>query len=174
MRFSHPKKMLREILPKRNVVTLIAANLLAVVPLCQAEISLLELPVKEYKVGFGDLWIGRNLDKRKVTVQGKETEDYLFAHASSRVKYDIPAGVSRFEAWGVRTNGDENVFGSWFYIVKIDGKEVFRSKPLVDYETYEIPISVEIPAGSKELELVIDNMTNGFADHSIWALPKFK
>lgn len=144
------------------------------VGLSAAEISLLDLTVKEYKVGFADLWIGKNVDRRKVVLQGKEIEDYLFAHASSRILYDIPAGVTKFEAWGIRTQGDDNVFGSWFYIVKIDGTEVFRSKPLVEYETYEIPISVAIPAGAKEIELIIDNMTNGFADHSIWALPVFK
>jgi len=158
----------------KPIIAIAIATILVAAALSAAEVSLLDLPVKEYKVGFGDLWIGRNLDKRKVFVQGKETEDYLFAHASSRIKYEIPAGVTKFEAWGVRTHGDENVFGSWFYIVKIDGKEVFRSKPLVEYETYEIPISVPIPQGSKELELIIDNMTNGFADHSIWALPKLK
>ena len=139
-----------------------------------AETSLLELTVKEYKVGFADLWIGKNVDRRKVVLQGKEIEDYLFAHAPSRILYDIPAGATKFEAWGIRTQGDDNVFGSWFYVVKIDGKEVFRSKPLVEHETYEIPISVAIPAGSKEIELIIDDMTNRFADHSIWALPVFK
>jgi hypothetical protein len=139
-----------------------------------SEISLLELTVKEYKVGFADLWIGKNVDKRKVVLEGKEIEDYLFAHAPSRIVYDIPPGFSKFEAWGVRTQGDDNVFGSWLYVVKIDGKEVFRSKPLVEYYTYEIPIQIQIPAGAKEIELIIDDLTNKFADHSIWALPKFK
>jgi hypothetical protein len=138
------------------------------------DISLLDLPVKEYKVGFGDLWIGKNLTHSRVLVQGQETKDYLFAHAPSRIIYQIPGDASSFSAWGVRIDGDDNVYGSWFYIVKIDGKEVFRSKPLVDYEAYEIPIHVSIPKGSKEIELVIDDMGNNFADHSIWAVPTFK
>ena len=139
----------------------------------EAAIDILDLPVKKYKVGFADLWVGRNVDKRPVTLKGKDIEDYLFAHASSSITYDIPQGVSRFSAWGIRTRGDENVVGSWFYVVKVDGEEAFRSKPLVEYETYEIEIDVYIPSGSKEIELIINDMTNNFADHSIWALPRF-
>lgn len=139
-----------------------------------AETSVLELPAKDYKVGFGDLWVGENVDGRKVLLQGREIEEYLFAHAPSRIVYDIPAGMTSFSAWGVRTEGDDNVVGSWIYLVKIDGKEVFRSKPLVDYQTYEIPIAVNIPSGSKEIELIVDDMRNKFSDHSIWALPTLK
>jgi hypothetical protein len=137
------------------------------------EISLLELPVIKYEVGFADLWIGKNVDRKKVLLGGEEIEDYLFAHAPSHILYEIPPGVTAFEAWGVKTQGDDNVFGSWIYIVKIDGKEVFRSNPLVDYYTYEVPIKIRFPAGSKEIELIIDDLSNRFADHSIWALPKF-
>jgi len=33
---------------------------------------------------------------------------------------------------------------------------------------------VQIPPGSKEMELIVDPMNNGFSDHSIWAEPTFK
>jgi len=138
------------------------------------KMSLLDLPVKDYKVGFADLWIGKNVDNREVLLHGKPCEEYLFAHAPSRVVYSIPAGVASFSAWGIRPDGDSNVTGSWFYIVKIDGKEVFRSNPLQEYADKEVPIDVQIPPGSKEMELIVDPMNNGFSDHSIWAEPTFK
>ena len=159
---------------KNKIASLIIGCLSMMPGLQAAEISLLDCPVIKYTVGFGDLWIGKNVDHKKIILQGKEIQDYLFAHAPSSITYDIPAGVNSFSAWGVRTSGDDNVTGSWFYVVKIDGKEAFRSKPLETYETYEVPINVAIPAGSKKIELIIDDMGNNYADHSIWALPKFK
>ena len=139
------------------------------------EISITELPVKDYKVGFGDLWIGKNVNDRKVVLKGKEIEDYLFAHAPSRIVYDIPQGVTSFSAWGVKTQGDDKVVaGTWLYIVKIDGKEVFRSKSILSYDFFEVPVNVSIPAGSKTIELIIDDLRNNFCDHSIWAKPVFK
>jgi hypothetical protein len=136
--------------------------------------NILDLPVLDYKVGFADLWIGRNVSDRKVLLHNREIQDYLFAHPPSRIRYAIPPGVSTFTAWGVRTDGDSNVVGTWFYIVKIDGKEAFRSEPLVEYKNYTVPISVRIPPGSRGIELIIDNMGNGFCDHAIWALPTFQ
>lgn len=159
---------------KNGLFCLFASSLLFASGLHAAEISLLDLPVLEYKVGFADLWFGKNVDNRTVMLHGKETEDYIFAHAPSRVLYAIPAGVTSFQAWGVRTHGDSNVVGTWVYIVKIDDKEVFRSEPLEHYQNHEVPISVGIPAGAKIIELVIDDLTNNYADHSIWAAPTFR
>ena len=138
------------------------------------ETSLLDLPVKDYHVGFGDLWISKCLDHRQVLLHGKPCEEYIFAHAASWILYDIPAGVTSFSAWGIRPSGDDNIVGSWFYIVKVDGKELFRSKPLASYPDLEVQIQVAIPPGSKQIELIIDPMKNQFADHSIWAVPVFK
>jgi hypothetical protein len=138
------------------------------------DMSLLNLPVKEYQVGYGDLWVGQNVDKNKVYLHEKQISDYLFAHASSRVVYDIPEGFRSFNAWGVRPKSNKVVAGSWIYIVKMDGDEVFRSGPLSSYDSFELPINVPIPAGTKTIELITDNMTNGYADHSIWAKPVFK
>ncbi|MGB8355629.1 MAG: NPCBM/NEW2 domain-containing protein [Chthoniobacteraceae bacterium] len=138
------------------------------------KMSLLDLPVKDSKVGNAGLWIGKNVDGRDVLLHGKPCEDYLFANAPSRVVYGIPAGVASFSAWGIGPEGDSKVTGSWSYIVKIDGKEVFRSKPLQEYAGREVPIDVQIPAGSKEMELIVDPMENGISGPSIWAEPAFK
>ncbi len=102
------------------------------------ELSLLDLPVNDFKVGFGDLWISKTIDDRPVYLKGKPCEEYLFAHAPSRVVYDIPQGITSFSAWGVRPSGKSNIVGSWIYIVKIDGKEVFKSKPLLEYPSLEV------------------------------------
>lgn len=80
-----------------------------------AEISLLDLPVEDYKVGFADLWIGKNVDNRKVVLKGLPCENYLFAHAPSRIVYEIPVGVTSFSARGIGTTGDKNVVGTWIY-----------------------------------------------------------
>jgi hypothetical protein len=159
---------------KKQLLVALALTTICLLRASAAEVNILDLPVKDYKVGFADLWIGKNVDNRQVLLHGQPCKDYLFAHAPSRILYDIPAGATSFSAWGIRTEGDSNVVGTWIYIVKIDGKEVYRSKPLVDYPTLEVQIQVPIPAGSKEIELIVDPMKNAFADHSIWAVPTFK
>ena len=158
---------------KRHTVGLLAAATLLACRVSAAEFSLLDLPVKDYRVGFADLWVGKNVDDRKVLLNGQPCTEYLFSHAPSRVVFDIPPGVTSFSAYGIGTTGDKNVVGTWIYIVKVDGKEVFQSKPLVDYPTPQIPIQAAIPAGSKEIELIIDHMKNSFCDHAIWAVPTF-
>ena len=144
-------------------------------PRDSGNISLLDLPIKTYHVDYGDLWIGKNVNQRKVYLHKNQITDYFFAHASSRIVFDIPEGVKSFNAWGVRPHGDEAVVvGSWCYIIKIDGKEAFHSRALSEYKNSEVPINVQIPTGAKVIELIVDNMHNGFCDHSIWAVPVFR
>jgi beta-lactamase regulating signal transducer with metallopeptidase domain len=137
-------------------------------------ISLLDLPVLDYHVGFGDLMISRSLDQRQVFLGQKECADYLFDHSPSRVLYNIPPGATLFTAVGVRPRGLDNIMGSWAYIVKIDGEERFHSKALSEYPDLECPIRVAIPPGAKQMELVTDDLRNSFCDHAVWAVPVFK
>lgn len=138
------------------------------------KISLLDLPVSEYAVGFGDLWISKTLGNTQVFLRQQPCENYLFAHAPSRVVYDVPRGTLRFTSVGVHPSGDPNIVGSWAYIVTIDGKELFHSKALLDYPNLECPIEVDVPPGAKRIELIVDDLRNNFGDHAIWAEPTFE
>lgn len=158
---------------KNKIARLVIFGLMFASGIHASEINLIDLPIKQSQVGAGELTIGANWDQYPVFLKGKEINNYIFAHASSWILYDIPAGMTSFSAWGVRVHPDDNVQGSWFYVVKIDGQEAFRSNPLMNYVNCEVPINVSIPSGSKQIELIVDSMGDIFADHSVWALPKF-
>ena len=138
-------------------------------------VSLLDLtPSKEPKIGFGSLKQGgeRYLGDA-VVVNGERCNQWLGAHAPSRVVYAIPFGVKTFSAVGVRPD-NQSIPGSWRYMVRIDGNQVFRSKPLNEYRDFQVPIEVAVPMGAKTIELIVDELENFRNDHAVWALPVFK
>ncbi len=129
--------------------------------------------VVKSRVGYAELMYGKNLGDTGVYLHGEPINDYIFAHAPSQVVYAIPDGARMFMAWGVKPDYSSNITGSWRYIVLIDGKRVYRSRPLNSYAGREVQISVGIPPGSKTIELWVDPMGDNHWDHSVWALPRF-
>lgn len=123
------------------------------------EVNATKLPIKESSVGFGQLNV---------------SDDMIQAHAPSRVVFEIPRGSAKFSATGISWDEDSSRNGTWLYIVKIDGKQVFRSKALREYRNLKVPISVNIPVGAKEIELLTDTMGDGRSDHSAWESPMFR
>ena len=107
-----------------------------------------------------------------VEVDDKPASHFLLAHANSRLLYKVPAGASRFQAYGVATTRFRRN-SSWLYEVRADGVLLFRSQPLSTYEKRQVRIDVELPADAKNLMLVVDNHGNSAEDHSVWAEPCF-
>lgn len=109
-----------------------------------------------------------------VSVNNQECTEYLMAHAPSRLVYNIPLGMRWFTAYGVMPIGDKTIQGSWAYIVKADGKELYRSKQLSRAKGKQIKIEVKLPFGSKKIELITDSLTAPDFDQSVWAYPTFR
>lgn len=59
---------------------------------------LTSLTWKSARAGHGTVNIGKNYDKKPLTVDKKVYENGLGAHASSSIAYDLPAGAERFQA----------------------------------------------------------------------------
>ena len=81
--------------------------------------------------------------------------------------------MTEFTAVGTLARGNPKVGGTWKYIVEVDGKQVYTSKPLKDYNQMEVKISVKLPRNARELTLKVDSLENTIADWSVWANPKF-
>ncbi len=131
----------------------------------------------KYQVEKYDLMYGECRDSRfSVRVNGENVADYIFAFAPSKIRYRIPENVSTFTALGTSLWSD-NVFfgqhGKWCYIVEIDGKEVFRSRPLEEYADGVVPISVAIPEDAEWIELIA-YLHNRYGGEAVWAIPEFK
>ena len=65
------------------------------------------------------------------------------------------------------------VLATWKYVVIVDGKIIFESKPLNEVKGFDLDISVPLPAGAKEIELKVDELENNTCDWAVWAYPKF-
>jgi hypothetical protein len=132
-------------------------------------ISLTKLPMKKANAPYAPIGTSYGDPGTPVKLNGRDCKTYIFAHATSTVSFDIPRGFRRFKATGVKAI--PNASGSWKYIVVIDGKQAFESGELGNQE---LPISVNIPVGSREIELRIDCIGNDGMDHAIWAEPVFE
>ena len=144
-------------------------------PKITGPISLLSLtPAKEPVIGYGKLTLGGDsFFGDPVSVNGEACTQWLGAHAESKMVYAVPFGTKTFTAYGVRPN-NERINGSWRYIVRFDGVQAFRSKPLNEYDNFQVLIEVSVPVGAKLMELSVDEMGSYRMDHAVWALPTFK
>jgi len=88
--------------------------------------------------------------------------EFIFAHATSRVVFPLPEGAFEFSAIGYCMSSQEVQ-----YVVRVDGRTVFESP-----QAGIVPINVALPKESKQIELVVEGLTNGFCDHSFWCYPR--
>ena len=142
-----------------------------------SEISLTELKPRSLMAGGdedpGEKWwevkTAEDTSERSLIVDGVDCDRFIFAHAPSRASYKIPPFAKFFSAVGSSLAG-----GSYKFIINIDREVVFESQGLSSYKTSSIPVIVEIPKGSKVIELIIDEMGSKNNDNSAWANPVFR
>lgn len=93
-------------------------------------------------------------------------EKGIFAHAPSKLTFDLGAKWTTFSALaGLQRGGNSVVF-----VVKGDGKELFRSPLLEGDATSDVKVNVR---GVKTLELVTEDGGNGNgSDWSVWFTPQ--
>jgi hypothetical protein len=108
----------------------------------------------------------------RIVVNGQLCKSFIFAHAPSKVVFDLPPDAKRFTATGVCPAGippDRNpdFVGDWIYAVIIDGQQFFRER-LGDRE---LAISVDIPTGARTITLVGDPNGRVNWDCLVWANP---
>ncbi|MDB5321254.1 MAG: hypothetical protein JWN40_2885 [Phycisphaerales bacterium] len=118
--------------------------------------------------GLGVNKYPHNPSKKPVLADGP-VEEFLAAHAPSSLTYAIPAGSRGFSARGMSMALKEIVF-----VVKVDGKEVYRSEQLDEYADGVAKISVALPAGAKEIQLITLDVGGKNAKHSVWCWPCFE
>lgn len=135
---------------------------------------------KQDEVGWGEFLRGNiskqlALDGRPVEVQGSAVEDGLFAHAPSRLVFDLK-GKGYKALRGSVAIADRHVDGyngSVMFRILGDGKEIWKSetigpdkgsKPTAKYE-----VNID---GVSELELVVDDLGYYGYDASVWIAPE--
>ena len=89
--------------------------------------------------------------------------DLLWAHANSKISYDIPEGAQRFRAIGTGYRSRSVRFA-----VQFDGKETYRS-PIAGIVSIDVPI----PAGAEKIVLLTDDCGDQQNDWADWCYPRF-
>jgi hypothetical protein len=88
--------------------------------------------------------------------------EFIFAHAPSSIKYEVPDGMARFSATGSTPFSNSAKYEVW-----ADGKLIYSSP-----QAGLVPIDIKLPARSKVIELKIDHLDEATADHSYWCYPR--
>jgi hypothetical protein len=125
-------------------------------------ISLCDTLPTSQSVGWGQPAIDRLAEAPFYPASGGLLfERGVYAHAPARHVYDLGGAWSRFKGTCGLARGRE---GSVVFVIKADGKELWRSKTLKEnLETFDVSVS-----GMRELELVVEN--GGDDDRSDWGL----
>ena len=133
--------------------------------------SLSDLAWTSAQVGYNKPWRNRAMTERAGEFPLLRTgealyEKGIFAHAPSRLVFDLNGRWKSFSARaGLQRGGNSAVF-----VVKGDGKELFRSPLLQGEETRDVRVNV---AGVKTLELVCEDGGDGNGgDWSVWFNPR--
>jgi hypothetical protein len=88
--------------------------------------------------------------------------EFIFAHAPSSIKYEVPDGMSRFTAIGSTPLSNSAKYEVW-----ADGQRIYSSP-----QAGMVPIDIKLPARTKTIELKVDDLDGAVADHSYWCYPR--
>lgn len=137
-------------------------------PLSSKHKALVALKPIKVRVGHYSLLKSQLPDGAPLFVAGSRCYEFLYAHASSKLIYQIPNGVTRFQARAAAPHSKSLTFE-----VLVDGKRKFKSKALSQYNHGFVDIDIKLSAASKQIELITDTMGDGTSDWSIWCTPRF-
>jgi hypothetical protein len=98
-------------------------------------------------------------------LNGEKVGRYFFAHAASRIVFELKVPYRCFRAIGY-LGADKGLVK---FIVKANGNDVYSSDPVS--APGHVDIDIDLPDHTKTLELVIDPLGSIGADHSFWLEP---
>ena len=144
----------------------------AALPATTKSAFLSDLAWKSATVGYGKPFRNRAMTEDKGdfpllrTDEGKIYQKGIFAHAASRLVFDLGGKWKNFSALGALQRGGNSVV----FVVKGDGRELFRS-PLIQGED-SAPVKLNVK-GVKTLELISEDGGDGIgSDWSLWLNPQ--
>jgi hypothetical protein len=134
--------------------------------------KLTTLELKESEVGHGQLQIGRLIsDGKPMRVRGTPVRDGFFAHAPSRLVFDIKD--KGYKALKGRAGLEDIHEGSVKFKILGDGKELWQSEDVVIQngraKIVRFALNIE---GVSELVLSVEDLGRNWYDHSVWIEPE--
>jgi hypothetical protein len=127
------------------------------------------LALASASVGWGKLTRDQVPEQCFLQVGGTFFESGFYAHATARLVLNLSGGWKRFRSsYGLQ----DSTSGSVVFVVKGDGKELFRSQSVKDHVVREIDVSVE---KVEQLELLVEDAGDGNrSDWGVWLAPRIE
>lgn len=146
---------------------------LAAVPTTQQRVSLSSLKFAQEKIGWGtsrhNCVIPNDRGWIWLQVGGQFFAEGLFAHAPALHSLELTPGWKIFHT---RYGLQDGAGGSVVFVIRGDGKELFRSQRVADHQSREIEVSV---AGVRRLELMVEDAGDGAnSDWGVWLAPELR
>ena len=160
---AHLRRLCRPEKPK-NLASLAAST---------RQVAVTELAFSDSSVGWGrplrDEVIVEGHPTCFLQIDGKFHESGLFAHAPSQYTLDLAKDWKRLKAgYGLQDGHD----GSVVFVVRADGKELFRSSLIKDHRLHDLDVDL---SGAGTLELVTENGGDGASgDWGVWIEPRLE
>ena len=146
---------------------------LAIVPGGEKEVPVSTLEFAVESVGWGNPLRDMVLPERNssflLQVAGKFHERGLFAHAPSRHVLALRKEWKRFKSgYGLQDGHD----GSVVFVVRADGKELFRSSKISDHQLRTLDVDL---SGASRLEMIVEDAGDGAnSDWGVWIDPRLQ
>jgi hypothetical protein len=111
--------------------------------------------------------LGQEANECFLSVNGQFFERGLFAHAPAKHELELNGKWTRFRSgFGVQDGHD----GSVVFVVRGDGRELFRSPLIEDHTLHQMEVDV---SGVQALELTVEDGGNGtHSDWGVWLQPE--
>jgi hypothetical protein len=123
------------------------------------------MPIKNFHQDWGSPQKDQTVDHNGITLDKEPFRYGIGSHADAVLEYDIAGRFSTLH--GVIGLDDESACGDGaFFVVKGDGRELFRSNKM--YSTQKQIIEVDV-SGVQNLQLVLEQGGNKDCDHGDWA-----
>ena len=117
---------------------------------------------------FNKILANETQDTFLVHPYAETCDEYIYAHAPSVIKYDIPRNTKRFFAVGFSGSSKNNAFR-----VLVDERVLFESRELAEYPQFSVTIDIPIPQDGKIITLITDPMGSTSGDWTVWCWPRF-
>ena len=128
------------------------------------------VPLQVRRQDHNVLNFGRSCMETPIRIGARTFEHGLGTHANSEIAVTVPPGARRFEAFvGIDNNDDTGgTRGSVQFSVELEGRGC--SAPRLTGGMAPVPVSIDLPADTRELVLKVDTTPDGPAhDQADWA-----
>ncbi|MCQ2054221.1 MAG: NPCBM/NEW2 domain-containing protein [Fibrobacter sp.] len=123
------------------------------------------MKMERFSQAWGSPQINETVDHHKITLDREPFRYGIGSHATSSLQYTLPRAFDEFHA--VVGLDDESACGDGaYFVVKGDGRELFRSKKL--YSTEKQILNIDV-SGVRHLDLAVEEGENKDCDHGDWA-----